>query len=73
MKIRKKYFVAEFVTDLCFLDEEAEMFYAESADAVMKEIVTALGEHLLTCNVRKATWAERRRAKKAHYNACIVH
>lgn len=72
MKNRKKYWVAEFVTDCEFLDEETEMFYAESEEAVVKEITKTLGEHLLSCEVRKATWAERRRAKKAHYNACIV-
>lgn len=72
MKIRKKYFVAEFVTDL-YHDDEAEMFYAESAEAVEREVRESLGEHLLALYVRKATWAERRRAKKAHYNPCVVH
>lgn len=73
MKTRKKYFVADFVTDLYFLDDEAEMFYAESPEAVEKEVRNVLGEHLLALTVRKATWRERRRAKKNHYNACIVH
>jgi hypothetical protein len=72
MKIRKKYFVAEFVTDL-YHDDESEMFLAESAEAVEREVRETLGNHLLACSVRKATWAERRRAKKHVYNACIVH
>ena len=71
MKTRKHYFVAEFVTDL-YHDDEAEMFYAESAEAVEREIKETLGEHLLAVVVRKATWAERRRAKKSRYNPCIV-
>lgn len=69
----KKYFVAEFVTDLYFRDDEAEMFLAESAEAVEREVRETLGNHLLACSVRRATWAERRRAKKHGYNACIVH
>ena len=71
MKNRKHYFVAEFVTDM-FRDDEAEMFFAESAEAVEREIREVLGEHLLAVVVRKATWVERRRARKAHYNPCIV-
>lgn len=73
MKTRKQYFVAEFVTDLYFQDDEAEMFYAESAEAVEKEVRDLLGNHVLALYVRKATWAERRKAKKSHYNPCIVH
>ncbi len=73
MKNRKKYWVAEFVTDLYFCDDEAEMFHAESAEAVEREIRESLGEHLLAVTVRKATWGERRKAKKHGYNACIVH
>lgn len=73
MKNRKKYYVAEFVTDLYFQYDEAEMFHAESAEAVEQEVRNTLGEHLLTLTVRKATWRERRRAKKNHYNPCIVH
>ena len=72
MKNRKKYYVAEFVTDL-FHDDETEIFYAESEEAVEREIKETLGEHLLAVVVRKATWAERRRMKKEHYNPCIVH
>ena len=73
MKNRKKYYVAEFVTDLYFQDDEAEMFHAESAAAVEQEVRNVLGDHLLAVTVRKATWRERRYAKKNHYNACIVH
>lgn len=72
MRTRKKYYVAEFVTDL-YHDDEAEMFYAESAEAVEREIKETLGEHLLAVCVRKATCAERRKMRKAHYNPCIVH
>ena len=71
MKTRKKYFVAEFVTDL-YHDDETEIFYAESAEAVEREVQNVLGEHLLVCVVRKATWTERRRMRKNHYQACIV-
>lgn len=71
MKIRKKYFVVEFATDL-YHDDEAEMFYAESAEAVEQEVRKTLGEHLLCCYVRRATWAERRRAKRAHYQPCLI-
>lgn len=73
MKTKKKYFVATFVTDLYFLDEETEMFYAESAEAVEREVREALGEHLLAVEVRKATWSERRYYRKNHINPCIVH
>ena len=73
MKNRKKYFIASFVTDLYFQDEEAEMFHAESAEAVEQEVRNVLGNHLLSLRIRKATWRERRRAKKNGYNACIVH
>lgn len=72
MKNRKKYFVAEFATDL-YRDDEAELFLAESAEAVEREIREYLGKHLLCCYVRRATWAERRRAKRAHYNPCLIH
>ena len=73
MKNRKKYFIASFVTDLYSGDDEAEMFHAESAEAVEQEVRNVLGDHLLSVTVRKATWRERRRTKKNHYNACIVH
>ena len=69
---RKKYWIAHFVTDCEFLDDEYEMFYAENPEAVIREIEEVLGENLIFCEIRKATWAERRRAKKNHYNACIV-
>lgn len=72
MKIRKKYFVAEFVTDLYFGDDEAEMFYAENEEAVEREIKESLGEHLLAVSVRKATWKERRYVKKYHERVSIV-
>lgn len=72
MKNRKHYYVADFVTDM-YLDDESEIFYAESPEAVEREVREVLGTHLLAVAVRKATWAERRRMKKAHYNACIVH
>lgn len=68
----KKYYVAQFVTDLYFQDDEYEMFYAKSPEAVVDEIKRTLGEHLIACTVRKATLAERIRAKKHGYNACIV-
>ena len=70
MKIRKKYFVAHFVTDL-YRDDEYEMFYAESDEAVMSEIARTLGDHLIYCEVRKATWAERRYYKR--YSICMAH
>lgn len=71
MKNRKHYFVAEFATDL-LRDDETEIFYAPSVEAVEREIKETLGEHLLAVYVRKATWAERRRMRKTHYQACIV-
>jgi hypothetical protein len=71
-KTMKKYYVAEFVTDL-FNDDEAEMFHAESAEAVEREVREALGEHLLALCVRKATWAERRYYRKNKIQPCIVH
>lgn len=72
MKNRKKYYVAEFVTDM-LRDYESEMFYAESPEAVEREVREALGEHLLAVEVRKATWAERRYYRKNKINPCIVH
>lgn len=73
MKIRKKYFIAEFVTDLYFGDDEAELFLAESAEAVEQDIRKTLGEHLLSCHVRKTTWAERRQIRKSQLIPCVVH
>lgn len=73
MKAKKmKYYVAEFVTDL-YRDDEAEMFHAESKEAVEREVKEALGEHLLALYIRKATWAERRYYRKNKINPCIVH
>lgn len=72
MKSRKKYYVAEFVTDM-FNDDESEMFYAESPEAVEREVRETLGEHLLAVVVRKATWAEKRHYRKNNINPCIVH
>ena len=69
---RQKLYVAHFVTDLHFIEDEYEMFLAESEDAVMREIMKVLGEHLIFCEVRKATWAERRAFKRTHANPCIV-
>lgn len=71
MKIRKKYFVAEFATDL-YHDDEAELFLAESAEAVEQEVRKTLGEHLLCCYVRKPTWAERRQIRKSQRIPCVV-
>jgi hypothetical protein len=73
MRNRKKYWIADFVTDLYFLDDESEMFYAESAEAVVREMREVLGEHLLAVVVRKATWAEKRFYRKNKINPCIVH
>jgi hypothetical protein len=64
MKNRKKYFVAHYVTDCYYQDDEYEMFYAESEEAVKQEIEKILGEHLIACVISKATWAERRQMKK---------
>ena len=64
----KKYFVAEVVTDLYYGDDEAEIFYATSAEAVEREVRESLGKHLICCYVRKATWKERRYYKKTHKN-----
>lgn len=72
MKTRKKYFIAHFVTDLYFMDDEYEMFYAESPEAVEQEMRKDLGDHLLLCDVYRASWAERRRAKRAHHPACVI-
>lgn len=73
MKNRKKYYMAEFVTDLYFGDDEAEMFYSESPEAVEREIKNALGEHLIAVVVRKATWAERRYYRKNKIQPCLTH
>ena len=72
MKNRMKYFVAEFATDL-YHDDEAELFLADSAEAVEREIREVLGEHLLCCYVRKATWAERRMIRKSQIIPAVVH
>lgn len=72
MNFNKRYYVAHFVTDLYSQDDEYEMFYADSKEAVEQEIQKVLGEHLLVCEVRKATWAERRQMRRAHYRPCIV-
>lgn len=73
MKNRKKYFVAHFITDLYFMDDEHEVFYAESKEAVEKEMREALGEHLLAVSIRKATWRERRMAKQGKLSMSITH
>jgi hypothetical protein len=73
MKNRKKYFIAHFVTDLGFLDDEYEMFCARNEEAVAQELREVLGEHLLAYEIRRATWTERRMMRKTHGNACIVH
>jgi hypothetical protein len=73
LKPRKKYFIAHFVTDLYyFRDDEYEVFYAESENAVHEELHKKFGHNLLACTVRKATWAERREFKKANIGICIA-
>ena len=64
MKNRKKYFMAHFVTDMYSGNDEYEMFIAENAEAVELELENLFGEHLIFCEVRKATWAQRRYYKK---------
>lgn len=64
MKNRKKYFMAQFITDLCFGDDEHEVFYAESKEEVEKELRNSLGEHLRAVVVRPATFRERRMIKQ---------
>ena len=61
---KQKLYVAHFITDLHFGDDEYERFYAHSADEVENFLQESLGEHLIVCEVRKATWAERREHKK---------
>lgn len=73
MKNHKKYFVAEFVTDMYFMEEESEIFYAQSAEAVEREVKEVLGEHLIAVTVRKATWGERRYCRKNKIQPSIVH
>ena len=73
MKNRKKYFVAEFITDMYFGDDESEMFHAESPEAVEREVREVLGDHLITLSVRKATWKERRHYRRHKIQPCIVH
>ena len=70
MKNRKKYFVAHFVTDLFFQEDEIAMFEAENEAEVEKQLKLMFGEHLLACEMRKATWIERRYYRK--YNVCIA-
>lgn len=69
---KQKLYVVNLVTDLYFYEDEYEMFCADSIEAVEREIQKTLGEHLIAYEIRKATWAERRRMKKAHYNPCIA-
>ena len=69
MKNRKKYFVAEYVTDIALGDVEQEIFYADSKQVVVEEMRRFLGGHLLAIEVREATWTERREFKKS--NTCI--
>jgi len=64
MKKRMKYFAVQFVTDLYLMDTEYELFCAESAESVERELKAQLGNHLLSYEIRKATWAQRRYAKK---------
>ena len=73
MKTRNHYFIAHFVTDLGFVDDEYEMFYAPTKAAVEQEIKNALNEHLLACEVRRATIIEIIRFKRTKANPCIVH
>lgn len=70
MKNRKKYYVAQFITDLFFQEDEIEMFEAENEAEVEKQLKDMFGEHLLACAIRKATWRERRYYKK--YHICIA-
>ena len=72
MKNRKKCFIAEFVTDLCFGDVEQEIYYAENKKAVEEKLKETLGEHLLACEVRKATWAECRAIKSTNIAVSIA-
>lgn len=67
---RQKLYRAHFVTDLYFGDDEYEMFYANDPDEVMNFLKESLGEHLIFCEIRKATWKERRYFRK--YNICIA-
>lgn len=65
MKARKKYFTITYVTDL-YPDEEVDIFCAEDESAVAQRLRNLLGEHLLACEIRTSTWAERRYYKKTH-------
>ena len=64
MKNRKKYFMAHFVTDMYCRDDEYEMYLADSAEAVERDLQNHFGEHLIFCEVKKATWTQRRYYKK---------
>ena len=70
MKNRKKQFVAHIVTDSYFMEDEYDIIEAESVEDATQKLRDMLGEHLLACYVRKATWAERRYYKK--YHICIA-
>lgn len=70
MKNRKKFYVAHFVTDLFFQEDEYEMIEAESEEEAEKQLRLTLGEHLLACRIRKASWAEQRYYKK--YHICLA-
>jgi hypothetical protein len=72
MKTRKKFYVAEFVTDLYFCDDETQMFYAESKQAVEQELNELLGIHLLAYYIRKATRAEKKNYLRLHQGTCIA-
>jgi hypothetical protein len=64
MKNRKQYFVAEYILDFHFMEDEYSVFLADSEEAVLKYMDKHFGKHLIACYVRKATWAERRNYKK---------
>jgi hypothetical protein len=64
----KKYFmahyVAQFVPGMYTYEDEYEMFYAESKDAIKNYLAQILGTRLMLAEVKKATWAQKRYAKK---------
>jgi hypothetical protein len=71
MKAKKRYYMVEFETDVVE-HYNKEIFYADSALAVLIEMKEVLGIHLLDVHIRKATWAEKRYYRKNRISACIL-
>lgn len=72
----KKYFVAHyaanFIPGMYAYDDEYEIFYAESIDAIKNYLAQTLGTRLILAEVKKATWAQKRYAKKYPISVTVI-